>query len=83
MDAYFVTWFYHNKENDGWAYKVENKFNDEASAERKYHELLSTHVGVDPFDIVTVLLTDAYGNIKMSRSYVAPISEPVVEEPAV
>ena len=67
--AYFVSWFYHNKENDGWAYKVENKYNTKEEAERKYHELLSTHVGVSPYDIVTVILTDAYGNDLMKESW--------------
>ena len=79
MDAYFVSWFYHNKENNGWAYKVENKYNTKEEAERKYHELLSSHVGVAPYDIVTVILTDAYGNPLMSRSWFEQTPEPVTE----
>ena len=75
-NVYFVSWFYHNKENDGWAYKVENKYNTEEEAERKYHDLLSTHVGVDPYNVVTVMLTDAYGNVIMQRSLFSATPEP-------
>lgn len=59
---YFVSYFLHNKENDGWAYKVVNKYNDLSSAKKAYHGELANYIGSTAYDSVAVTLSDSYGN---------------------
>ena len=59
---YFVSWYLHNKENDGWAYKVENKYADLDAAKKSYYGLLANYVGSSVYDSVAVMLTDSLGN---------------------
>ncbi len=73
---YFVSYFIHNKENDGWAYKVEKKCDDIASAKQAYHAQLANFINSTVYDNVAVTLTDSYGNKIMSEYWQAP------EEPA-
>ena len=37
MLKYFVSWYLHNKENDGWAYKVVNKYDTLDKAKKQYY----------------------------------------------
>ena len=78
--AYFVSWYLHNKENDGWAYKVENKYLDLDSAKKAYHTLLGNYVGSSVYDSVAVMLTDSFGNRIMGEFWQAPQPEPNTEE---
>ena len=78
--AYFVSWYLHNKENDGWAYKVENKYLDLDSAKKAYHTLLGNYVGSSVYDSVAVILTDSLGNRIMGENWQAPQTEPNEEE---
>lgn len=59
--VYFVSWYLHNKTNDGWAYKVENKYTTKDAAEKAYFSLLGTYVGGDTYDIVVCILSDSDG----------------------
>lgn len=68
MEVYFVNYYLHNKDNDGWAYQVVNKYVDLAAAKIEYHSQLANKIGVAAYDLVTVTLTDAYGNIIMRES---------------
>ena len=78
--AYFVSWYLHNKENDGWAYKVENKYLDLDSAKKAYHTLLGNYVGSSVYDSVAVILTDSLGNRIMGENWQAPQPEPNEED---
>jgi len=73
MAKYFVSWYIHNKENDGWAYKVENKYDDLASAKKAYHAQLANYIDSPVYDNVAVILTDSYGNRIMGEYWVAPV----------
>ena len=73
---YFVSWYLHNKDNDGWAYKVENKYTTFDAAKKAYHTLLGNYVGSSVYDSVAVILTDSHGNRIMSEFWEAPQPEP-------
>ena len=73
--VYFVSYFLHNKDNDGWAYKVVNKYNDLQSAKKAYHTELANYIGTEVYDSVAVTLTDSAGNIIM-REYDVKVTEP-------
>lgn len=73
---YFVSWYLHNKENDGWAYKVENKYATIDAAKKAYYGLLANYVGSSVYDSVAVMLTDSLGNRVMSEFWLAPQPEP-------
>lgn len=79
MEVYFVNYYLHNKDNDGWAYQVVNKFTDLNTAKIEYHSQLANKIGVAQYDLVTVTLTDAYGNIIMRESD-SKVSEPEPNE---
>lgn len=68
MEVYFVNYYLHNKDNNGWAYQVVNKFTDLSAAKIEYHSQLASKIGVAQYDLVTVTLTDSYGNIIMRES---------------
>lgn len=67
MEQYFVSWYLHNKENDGWAYKVVNRYDELSSAKKAYHTELANYIDSSAYDNVAVMLTDAYGNKIMSE----------------
>lgn len=73
---YFVSWYLHNKENDGWAYKIEGKYALLDSAKKAYYGVLSNYVGSAVYDSVAVMLTDSLGNRVMSDFWLAPTPEP-------
>ena len=75
--VYFVSYFLHNKDNDGWAYKVVNKYTDLGLAKKAYHSELSNYIGSTVYDSVAITLSDSYGN-KIMSEYWQP--EPVEEE---
>lgn len=72
---YFVSWYLHNKDNDGWAYKVVNKYDTLDVAQKQYHTELANYINSAAYDSVAVLLTDSNSNIIM-REYWAPEPEP-------
>lgn len=77
--VYFVSWYLHNKENDGWAYKVVNKYDTLDAAKKQYHDELSNYIDSAVYDSVAVMLTDSYSNVIMHEywtNYVAPEPEP-------
>ena len=59
--VFFVTWYIHNKINDGWAYKVEGKYTSKDDADKAYFTALSTYVGGNTYDIVICTLIDSDG----------------------
>lgn len=61
--VYFVSWYIHNKNNDGWAYKIEGKYNDLDTAEKVYFTTLGTYVGGNTYDVVVCILSDSDGHI--------------------
>lgn len=73
---YFVDFKLHNKTNDGWAFKTTLHTDDLTKAKKEYHHELDTYIGQKDFDVVTVILSDMYGNSLMKETWVAP------EEPA-
>lgn len=74
--VYFVTYYLHNKDNDGWAYKVVNKYNDLQAAKKAYHTELSNYIGTEIYDVVTVSLTDSIGNVIAGETDIKPDPEP-------
>jgi hypothetical protein len=77
--VYFVSYFLHNKDNDGWAYKVVDKYTDLGLAKKAYHTELSKYIGGATYDSVAVTLTDSYGNKIMSEYWQMEV-EPESEE---
>ena len=73
--VYFVNYYLHNAANDGWAYKVINKYTDLTSAKKAYHTQLAELIGVATYDSVTVSLNDSLGNVIMCEH-----DEKVIEE---
>ena len=63
--VYFVNYYLHNADNDGWAYKVVNKYTDLTAAKKAYHTELVDKIGVASYDNVTVTLTDSNGTVIM------------------
>ena len=61
--VYFVSWYLHNKNNDGWAYKIEGKYNTKDAAEKQYFSSLGTYVGGDTYDVVVCILSGSDGII--------------------
>ena len=59
---YFVSYFLHNQENGGWAYKVVGSYTTLDAAKKSYFSELSTYIDGPTFDHVAVTLTDLYGN---------------------
>ena len=78
MRQYFVSYFLHNKENDGWAYKVVSKHSDIGAAKKAYHSELANYIGGTVYDSVAVTLTDSYGN-KIASEYWQMAEEPATE----
>ena len=77
--VYFVSYYLHNKDNDGWAFKVVGKYNSLDAAKKQYHSELSNYINSAAYDNVAVLLTDSYSNTIMHEwwsNYVAPEPEP-------
>ena len=79
--VYFVKYEVHNKDNNGWAYKIVNKYNSQPEAETAYYGELEQKIGGDPYDIGTVTLYDSLDNTIMSRhwDYTAPEPTPTEE----
>lgn len=69
---YFVSWYLHNKDNDGWAYKVVNKYDTLDAAQKQYHTELANYINSAAYDSVAVLLTDSNSNIIMREYWAAP-----------
>ena len=67
--VYFVSWYLHNKDNDGWAYKIENKYTTLDAAKKQYHSQLSNYIDSEVYDSVAVLLTDSMGNKIMGETW--------------
>ena len=74
MVVYFVSYFLHNKVNDGWAYKVVNKYNDLGLAKKAYHGELNNYIGGETYDSVAVTLTDSFGNVLMSEYWMPEVA---------
>ena len=77
--VYFVTWFCHNGTNDGWAYKVENKYTTYDAALKQFYSQLDSKIDGPTYDIVTVMITDSLGNINKSETWVRQSPEPNAE----
>ena len=64
--VYFVSWYLHNAQNDGWAYKVENKYTSLDAAQKAYFGLCQQYIGGEVYNYVTVVLSNALGSVLMS-----------------
>lgn len=76
--VYFVSWYLHNKNNNGWAYKVENKYTTKNAAEKAYYTLLGNYVGGDTFDVVVCILSDSRGEILEVKRWPELVPEDVI-----
>ena len=79
--VYFVSYFLHNKDNDGWAYKVVNKYTDIQAAKKAYHTELAHYIGNEVYDSVVVTLTDSMGNTIMKECDVKAEPTPEPDQP--
>lgn len=77
--VYFVTWFVHNGTNDGWAYKVENKYNTYDDALKEFFGQLNSKIDGPTYDIVSVMITDSLGNVNKSETWIKPTSPETTE----
>lgn len=77
--VYFVSYFIHNKDNDGWAYQVVNKYTSLDAAKKAYHSQLSNYIDSPVYDQVAVMLTNSFGGVEMSESWTAPVIDEVEE----
>lgn len=75
MNTYFVSFTLHNWKNGGWAFKIVNRFDDIVKAKKEYHSQLSTYIGSADFDMVTVTLYDAFGNVLQNENWTQPVAE--------
>lgn len=78
MNTYFVAFTLHNKVNGGWAFKIVNRYDDLKKAKKEYHTQLAQYVDSVDFDIVSVMIYDAYNNI-IEKSTEVTIEEPIDE----
>ena len=78
--VYFVTWFCHNATNDGWAYKVENKYTSYDTALKEFHSQMDSKIDGPTYDIVTVMITDGAGNVNKSETWIRQTSPEPNEE---
>ena len=82
-ELYSVSFKVHNKENDGWAAKVQYTTNNERDAKANFGSECSRLFGTSDFDFVLVMLIDTYGNV-MTKDFiderVAPQPVPPVDE---
>lgn len=60
--VYFVSSYLHVVSNDGWSFKVENKYTDLSAAKKAFHALLGNYIDNEAYDSVCVMLTDSMGN---------------------
>ena len=76
--VYFVTYYLHNKDNDGWAYKVVNKYTTLEAAKEAFYNEAGEHVNQAVYDVTTVILEDCFGNqiLKAADNKVEPEPEP-------
>ena len=74
--VYFVSWYIHNKVNDGWAYKVENKYATKDLAEKAFYTLAGNYIGGDTYDVVILILNDSNGMIWEKKRWPDPIEMP-------
>ena len=77
--VYFVKYEVHNKNNNGWAYQVVNKFNTEPEAEQAYYDELASKISGNPYDVGTVSLYDSQDHAIMSRHWDYSKAEPATE----
>lgn len=59
---YLVSYFRHNKETGGNAYKTELATKKLSEAKKKYHTLLAEYTDNPTFDFASVSITDCFGN---------------------
>lgn len=78
MMVWFVIYYLHNGKNDGWAYKVVNKYNTRDAAEKAFYSEYSSYIGGDTYDYVTMLFTDSLGNPIETKHWEkdVPVPEP-------
>ena len=77
--VYFISYFIHNGTNDGWAYKVVNKYSSQDAAEKAYYGELENYVGGAVYNSVVVMLTDSMGSVIMSRYWTPHEEAPAAE----
>lgn len=81
MEMYFVSSYLHHKDNNGWVFKVENRYDTIDAAKKAYHTLLGSYINTTPWDQVSVILTDAFGNLLMREFWKEPVAPaPVVPD---
>ena len=76
---YFVSWYLHNKDNDGWAYKVVNKYDTLDAAKKQYHAELSNYIDSAVYDSVAVFITNSMGGTDASDYWTSVVPEPAPE----
>lgn len=74
--VYFLTTFKHIEE--GWVYRVENKFSSLDAALKSFYAVLGNNVDTQGVDSYAALLTDSLGNTVKVESWIKP--EPVPAE---
>ena len=77
--AYFVSYNVHNRDNNGWAYQIVNKYNTQPEAEQAYYDQLESKISGNPYDVGTVSLYDSLDNKIMSRHWDYSTPEPVAQ----
>ena len=67
--VYFVNYYLHNKDNDGWAFKVVGKYNTETAAEAAYCDELGSKIDNPVYDVGVVSVTDSLNHNIVARSW--------------
>ena len=73
--VYFVSYYLHNKDNDGWAYQIKNKYSTLDAAKEAFHNEAGAHVNQPVYDVTTVVLEDCFGNQILKAADVKETSE--------
>ena len=72
--VYFLTTFKHIEE--GWVYRVENKFSSLDAALKSFYAVLGNNVDTQGVDSYAALLTDSLGNTVKVESWIKPTVVP-------
>lgn len=64
---YYVDFTTHNGKTSGWNYKQTKQFASLDAAKKEFHNILSTYIEYGDLDLVTAVLWDSYGNMRMTE----------------
>lgn len=80
---YYVFRVLHNGETGGEDYQKPDVYTDLEQAKKKFHEYLSTYIAYGKLTVVSVIITDSYGNMVARECWTKPVEVTPEVEPEV